>query len=146
MARGGEGATAEFDLDFAVERFGLSEDTFIDPYRFEVMERVEVAGLTYRTDWETVERITVGEQLPMTRDPANEKDPNAVKVSFRGDDIGWVKKEIAAELAPLLDQGATATLKVVEVEEPYHEAHRGEGNFYYRSGRVFGRIAVKIPS
>jgi hypothetical protein len=47
-----------------------------------------------------------GEPLELRRDAGNEHDPNAIAVHARGGpQLGWVPREIAAELAPELDAG-----------------------------------------
>ncbi|HEX6457809.1 MAG TPA: HIRAN domain-containing protein [Thermoleophilaceae bacterium] len=47
-----------------------------------------------------------GEPLELRRDPGNEHDPNAIAVhAVGGPQLGWVPREIAAELAPELDAG-----------------------------------------
>jgi len=47
-----------------------------------------------------------GSPLELRRDPDNEHDPNAIAVHVSGgDQVGWVPREIAAELAPQVDAG-----------------------------------------
>jgi HIRAN domain len=48
-----------------------------------------------------------GRPLALRRDPANEHDPNAIAVhpAAGGEQLGWVPRELAAELAPELDAG-----------------------------------------
>jgi hypothetical protein len=47
-----------------------------------------------------------GSALTLRRDPGNEHDPNAVAVLASGDEqLGWVPREVAAELAADLDAG-----------------------------------------
>jgi hypothetical protein len=47
-----------------------------------------------------------GRPLELRRDPQNEHDANAIAVHARdGEQVGWVPREIAAELAPDLDAG-----------------------------------------
>ena len=48
-----------------------------------------------------------GRPLELRRDPANEHDPNAIAVHAApgGAQLGWVPRELAAELAPELDAG-----------------------------------------
>ena len=50
-----------------------------------------------------------GATLALRRDPANEHDPNAIAVetTTTGEQIGFVPRELAAELAPQLDAGTT---------------------------------------
>jgi len=61
-----------------------------------------VAGAA-RHHAEALERPALGGPLTLRRDPGNEHDPNAVQVLADGEQIGWVPREIAAELAPELD-------------------------------------------
>jgi HIRAN domain-containing protein len=46
-----------------------------------------------------------GAPLELRRDAANEHDPNAIEVLAGGAQIGWVPREVAAELAGELDAG-----------------------------------------
>jgi hypothetical protein len=51
------------------------------------------------------EDVTPGRPLRLRRDPDNQHDPNAIAVDGAGDagQVGWVPREIAAELAGDLD-------------------------------------------
>jgi hypothetical protein len=51
------------------------------------------------------EDVGPGRALELRRDPANEHDPNAIAVypAGGGEQVGWVPRELAAELAPELD-------------------------------------------
>jgi hypothetical protein len=53
--------------------------------------------------------VAPGEALELRRDPANEHDPNAIAIHAAGgrEQIGWVPREIAVQLAPELDRGTT---------------------------------------
>ena len=44
--------------------------------------------------------------LTLRRDPANEHDPNAIAVlTAGGEQLGWVPRDVAAQVAPRLDAG-----------------------------------------
>jgi HIRAN domain len=51
--------------------------------------------------------VAPGRTLALRRDAHNEHDPNAIAVNapHSGEQVGWVPREIAAELAPELDAG-----------------------------------------
>ena len=53
------------------------------------------------------EAVAPGSALELRRDPGNQHDPNAIQVHPRGGgaQVGWVPRELAAELAPELDAG-----------------------------------------
>ena len=46
-----------------------------------------------------------GRPLELRRDPANEHDANAIAVHAGGEQLGFVPRELAAEIAPELDAG-----------------------------------------
>jgi hypothetical protein len=48
-----------------------------------------------------------GRRLELRRDPGNPHDENAIAVHAAGggDQLGWVPREVAAELAPEMDEG-----------------------------------------
>ena len=48
--------------------------------------------------------VAPGARLELRRDPDNEHDANAIQVRA-GDQLGWVPRELAEELAPQLDAG-----------------------------------------
>jgi len=51
--------------------------------------------------------VAPGRPLELRRDPGNEHDPNAIAVDAAGEQVGWVPRELAEELAPQLDEGAS---------------------------------------
>ena len=52
------------------------------------------------------DEAAAGRPLVLARDPANEHDPNAIRVLLPGgEQVGWVPRELAAELAAELDSG-----------------------------------------
>ena len=46
-----------------------------------------------------------GRPLELRRDPANPHDPNAIAVEAGGEQVGWVPRAVAEEIAPALDRG-----------------------------------------
>jgi hypothetical protein len=49
--------------------------------------------------------VAPGKPLTLRRDPDNPHDPNAIAVDAEGEQVGWVPREVAEELAPELDTG-----------------------------------------
>jgi hypothetical protein len=67
---------------------------------------VGVAGAgRHHADALESDAVVPGSPLELRRDPGNEHDPNAIAVDAGGAQVGWVPREVAAELAPELDQG-----------------------------------------
>src|SRR5215211_5647330 len=59
-----------------------------------------------------------GKPLTLRRDPDNPHDPNAIAVEAAGEQVGWVPREIAEELAPELDAGRAWSAVVLREQRP----------------------------
>jgi HIRAN domain-containing protein len=59
-----------------------------------------------------------GAPLTLRRDPGNEHDPNAIAVLAGDEQVGWVPREVAAELAPDLDAGRPWSAVVLREHRP----------------------------
>jgi HIRAN domain len=57
--------------------------------------------------------VEPGQRLELRRDPDNPHDPNAIAVHAGAGQVGWVPRELAAELAPQLDEGETLSAVVL---------------------------------
>jgi HIRAN domain-containing protein len=71
---------------------------------------IRVAGVAgaarHHADALAAEDVGPGRPLELRRDPGNEHDPSAIAVHGPGgEQVGWVPREIAAELASALDAG-----------------------------------------
>jgi HIRAN domain len=68
---------------------------------------VGVAGAArHHADALASDAVAPARGLELRRDPANVHDPNAIAVhSGGGEQVGWVPREVAAEVAPELDAG-----------------------------------------
>jgi hypothetical protein len=67
---------------------------------------------------EALEQPALGAPLALRRDPGNEHDRNAIQVLAGEEQIGWVPRELAAELAPELDAGRTWSAVVLREQRP----------------------------
>jgi hypothetical protein len=88
----------------------------------------KVAGVTYDNRALVVERLVVGERLLLRRDPTNRYDKNAVAVmTLSGAQAGFIPKELAARLAPVMDaHGGTLAAEVEAVTgDPARGFNRG---------------------
>ena len=63
------------------------------------------AGRHHAEAIESSDAVKPGSPLELRRDPDNEHDPNAIAVHAGGAQVGWVPRELAAELAPRARRG-----------------------------------------
>ena len=79
--------------------------------------RTKITGVTFKSRFgeprqELVTRCSAGEQLTLIRQPDNPYDPNAIMIC-RFDDLGFLSKDIAADLAPLMDAGVVSVTATI---------------------------------
>jgi hypothetical protein len=80
-----------------------------------------VAGAAaHHADALAAEAVAPGRPLELRRDPGNPHDPNAIAVHAAddGDQVGWVPRELAAELAPDIDSGRVWSAVVLREQRP----------------------------
>ena len=65
----------------------------------------KLVGVTFEGRQDLVAGLAPGAALSLERDPANPYDANAVGVWLGGLQLGFIKKEIAARIAPNIDAG-----------------------------------------
>lgn len=81
----------------------------------------KLAGVSKDNRQAIIDRYIIsGEVLELERDPDNPYDPNAIAVFIwppteERKQVGYIKAELAAELAPLMDAGQVIEGEVVEV-------------------------------
>ncbi|HTC31536.1 MAG TPA: DEAD/DEAH box helicase, partial [Candidatus Acidoferrum sp.] len=66
----------------------------------------KLVGVSFEGRQDTIAGLRVGTELVLERQPANEFDPNAIAVRYGALQLGFVRKQIAKHLAPLIDSGA----------------------------------------
>lgn len=77
---------------------------------------INVAGVIFRPrDVKDLIRsdVDIGTMLTLEREPDNKHDPNAIKLLFNDVHIGYVPRDVAEDVAELLDEGAEATCEVI---------------------------------
>ena len=53
-------------------------------------------------------------EVVLSRESGNVKDPNAIRVLSDGSSAGWVPRELAESLAPVIDNGGILSARVVQ--------------------------------
>lgn len=80
----------------------------------------KLAGVTYDDCQENIRQWGCADigGFTVCREPGNSHDPNAIHVSLCGQDImGYLPKQIAAKLAPMMDEGRTFLAEYVQRNE-----------------------------
>jgi len=77
-----------------------------------MFKEVIVKGTKFENRQKIADLVNPGDILEMRREPENHYDPNAVALLFRGEQIGYLPRQIARQIAPLMDQGQKLSAKV----------------------------------
>ncbi len=102
----------------------------------------KVVGVSFDNRQEVIKTLRAGQRLDLVREPHNKHDKWAIAVYRSGSSIGYIKKELAAKLAPLMDSGVEFDCVVSEVTggEPYY---RGVNILTTRRGSSAGSTVYK---
>ena len=106
---------SDFDL-LAITGGKLRTDNFefIDPHKTKRPNQflTELAGFVYHADDKKLRNIPAGSEVRLEREPKNQWDPCAVKVFYRGEPIGYIKKVHSQTVCEELAKGKTVKAEV----------------------------------
>lgn len=76
----------------------------------------KLVGVTFDKRQDVIPTLHDGEELTLVREPNNPFDTNAIRVLTKdGRDVGHIRKEIAAEISPIMDKGESYRCTVTSV-------------------------------
>lgn len=75
----------------------------------------KIVGVTYGNRQKYVSRLKAGDALMVEREKDNPHDSNAIALYKDYNMLGYIKKEVAAQLAPIIDSGKSVSVTVSAV-------------------------------
>jgi len=111
---------AEESIDEFVDRLFSQQQKFLARDEFAgIGERdsfpTKVMGVSFEGRQDFVAGLTPGHELELQRQPDNPVDSNAIAVHYGPFHIGFLRKQIARHLAPLIDSGVRYTARIEHV-------------------------------
>ena len=84
--------------------------------------KLKVVGVTFTNEdgvsrQQIISELTQGEQVIIRREPTNKFDTNAIMILSNNGQIGYIGKDYATILAPMMDAGTQFDAKVADVGE-----------------------------
>jgi hypothetical protein len=76
-----------------------------------------LAGFQFYSGKGVWSEMKVGDPLTLVREPRNPYDPNAVRVEWRGEKLGYVPRADNADLARHLDRGTKVEARISRLTE-----------------------------
>jgi hypothetical protein len=89
-----------------------------------------LAGFRYYQGLSLWDRLRVGDELELVREPDNRHDPRAVRVVWRGHMLGYVPKRENAVLSNALDRGDTLSARISGLARHPNPARRMRFDVY----------------
>lgn len=107
-------------IDDFVERMFAQQKKFLERDAFAgIGERdafpTKIMGVSFEGRQDVVAGIVPGVDLQLEREPANQFDGNAIAVRYGNLQLGFLRKQIAKHLAPLIDSGIAYGARVEHV-------------------------------
>lgn len=81
-----------------------------------IVQTSPLAGFQYYAGRALFPLMRVGDRLDLIREPDNPFDPKAVRVDWRGVQIGYAPRMDNVDLARLLDLGAALEARILQLE------------------------------
>ena len=95
-----------------------------------IVQQSPLAGFQYYEGRALWEMLRVGDRLTLVREPHNPHDPNAVRVEWRGEMLGYVPRRENSDVARQIDRGAPVKARVVRLTEARNPWQRIEFEVY----------------
>lgn len=82
----------------------------------EILQVSPLAGFQFYAGEALFPLMRVGDPLTLAREPDNPFDPRAVRVEWRGTQIGYAPRADNVDLARLMDQGRRVEARIVHLQ------------------------------
>ncbi|MGB6987518.1 MAG: helicase-related protein [Candidatus Aquilonibacter sp.] len=103
----------------------------------------KIVGVSFEGRQDTIAGLRVGTDLALQRQPDNQFDPNALAVCYGALQLGFVRKEIAKHLAPLIDVGASYRARIESLTGG-GEKNRGVNIYMWRDAEAAIRPSTTL--
>ncbi|HYL26372.1 MAG TPA: DEAD/DEAH box helicase, partial [Candidatus Nitrosotalea sp.] len=130
--------------DVVEQLFAKSEEYLHDPYSTigdAPHFHTKIAGVSFEGRQDIIAGLRSGAPLELRRERENPHDKNAIAVHYGALQIGFLKKQLAAHIAPLLDAGARYRARIASLTggpSPFDSAQDGSGqDVKHRGVNVF---------
>ena len=84
--------------------------------------KLKVVGVTFEGRQETIKQLTKDDIITIRREPTNRFDTNAIAVWSGKGQVGYIGKDYAIILAPMMDAGTKFEVTIAELNE-YKNTH-----------------------
>ena len=119
--RKGYGSRRRRDWDYDTKKNDPKYEVVVLPVKGEedrtgeIVIKTKVVGVTYEGRQSVIANMSEFDELDLVRNRNNGRDKNAIAVFYEDDQIGFLCRELAEKLAPLMDDGNEFSCEVSEI-------------------------------
>ncbi len=95
-----------------------------------IVQQSPLAGFQYYDGKGLWDVMRTGDTLALIREPQNPHDPNAVRVEWQGQALGYVPRRENSDVARQMDRGAPVKARIVQLREARNPWQRIEFEVY----------------
>lgn len=96
----------------------------------------KLAGVTFEGRQDTIAGLHVDSELELRREPANPHDAHAIAVFFGALQLGYISRNVAKHVAPVIDSGERYRARVESLTGGGEGKHRGVNVLIWRDAHV----------
>jgi single-stranded-DNA-specific exonuclease len=85
----------------------------------------KIVGVSFEKRQDIIAGLSVGAALDLIREPANPHDPNAIAIRYGALQLGYIRREIARRIAPIIDAGERYSAEVGSLTGGGPDKHSG---------------------
>lgn len=104
----------------------------------------KVVGVSFERRQDVLAGLSEGLELILERQPYNEHDANAIAVRFGALQIGFLKRDLARQLAPHIDNGARYRARIASLTGGQNDKNRGVNIFVQREAPIAALTPARI--
>lgn len=79
--------------------------------------KLKVVGVTFEGRQEIIKQLNRADKIAIRREPTNRFDTNAIAVWTEKGQVGYIGKDYATILAPMMDAGTQFSVNIAELDE-----------------------------
>jgi single-stranded-DNA-specific exonuclease len=96
----------------------------------------KVVGVSFERRQDMLAGLSEGLELSLERQPENPHDANAIAVKFGAMQIGFLKKDLARQLAPHIDKGVRYRARIASLTGGVRDKNRGVNIYVQREAAI----------
>lgn len=80
-----------------------------------LLDTTQLVGAQYAGSLSRIQKLRIGDELQLVREPMNAMDSRAIRVDFEGEKVGYISSDHNEVASRLIDAGVDVSVQVIGV-------------------------------